>query len=320
MSHLIIQSNIVLNSWTYGEKVTCLKTQSNIYLNGEELEFDSYNIGGNNYFQLRELASVTKDTSKKFDVAWDGQNEGVTIVKGKSYSGEDQGKNLNVGKTTCQESKSSVYMEGRKLNLKAYLINGNNYFKLRDLAKEIDMEVVWNPDLKAIELATEGGYEEVHSDLSTDVKHLDHSIEYIMGNEATASLDRNTEEEELEEAIILYINRERKKAGLKDLSFDSDLKRLTDIKNQDMIDNNYFEHKSPRYGRSYDMMDKEGIAYKCAGENLARGQKKSEDVVRDWMNSKGHRDNIMNEKYSSAAVTYGKNKEGQTYWTIMFRG
>lgn len=79
--------------------------------------------------------------------------------------------------------------------------------------------------------------------------------------------------------------------------------------------NNYFSHTSPTYGSPFDMMQQYGISYQSAGENIARGQSTPEEVVRAWMNSEGHRANILNGNYTHIGVGFEQNGN---YWTQMF--
>ena len=80
---------------------------------------------------------------------------------------------------------------------------------------------------------------------------------------------------------------------------------------------NYFSHTSPTYGSPFDMMKAYGISYKSAGENIAMGQRSPEEVVQAWMNSQGHRENIMNANFTHIGV--GHVTTGN-YWTQMFIG
>ena len=79
--------------------------------------------------------------------------------------------------------------------------------------------------------------------------------------------------------------------------------------------NNYFAHESPSLGTPFEMMKSFGISYKSAGENIARGQKSPKEVVDGWMNSSGHRANILNKSYTHIGVGYVENGR---YWTQMF--
>lgn len=115
--------------------------------------------------------------------------------------------------------------------------------------------------------------------------------------------------------VVSLVNKERAKAGLKPLVIHTNLTKMAVAKAQDMNDNNYFSHTSPTYGSPFDMMKKFGITYKYAGENIAKGQKTPEEVVKAWMNSPGHKANIMNKNFTLIGVGYVNG-----YWVQAFVG
>ncbi|TQY21474.1 sporulation protein [Clostridioides difficile] len=120
--------------------------------------------------------------------------------------------------------------------------------------------------------------------------------------------------------VVDLVNIERAKAGLNPLTLDSSISNVATNKSQDMIDNNYFSHNSPTYGSPFDMLKKFGISYKTAGENIAMGQKTPKEVVNAWMNSEGHRKNIMNPNFSKIGVGVAQKSGGSIYWTQIFVG
>lgn len=118
-----------------------------------------------------------------------------------------------------------------------------------------------------------------------------------------------------EDEVIRLVNETRVKNGLNKLTVDWELSRVARHKSQDMKDNNYFSHTSPVYGSPFEMIKNYGISYKSAGENIAKGQTTPEKVVNAWMNSSGHRANILNSSYTHIGVGYVKSGN---YWTQMF--
>jgi uncharacterized YkwD family protein/spore coat assembly protein SafA len=118
-----------------------------------------------------------------------------------------------------------------------------------------------------------------------------------------------------EKQVVELVNKERTQRGLKALEQDWELSRVARYKSQDMKDNNYFSHTSPTYGSPFQMMKSFGITYKTAGENIARGYNTPESVVNGWMNSSGHRANILNSSFTRIGVGYVQNGN---YWTQMF--
>ena len=118
-----------------------------------------------------------------------------------------------------------------------------------------------------------------------------------------------------ESEVVRLVNEQRRKNGLSALSEDWQLSRVARYKSQDMRDKNYFSHTSPTYGSPFQMMKSFGISYKSAGENIAKGQKTPKAVVDAWMNSQGHRANILNPNFTHIGVGYVKDGN---YWTQMF--
>jgi uncharacterized YkwD family protein len=113
---------------------------------------------------------------------------------------------------------------------------------------------------------------------------------------------------------------ERRKAGLKPLVADIALSKGARAKSEDFVKSGYFGHTSPKYGSPFNMMRTFGISYRNAGENIASGQSTPEAVVRAWMNSPGHRANIMSSKYNKIGVGYAYRSGGSYhhYWTQWF--
>ena len=139
------------------------------------------------------------------------------------------------------------------------------------------------------------------------------NYDLIYPNQVINLPTKNQEDAAYENEVIRLVNTERKKAGLKELSKDWQLSRVARYKSEDMRDNKYFSHTSPTYGSPFQMMKSFGITYKTAAENIARGQKTPKDVVDAWMNSQGHRANILNKSFTKIGVGYADG-----YWTQMF--
>ena len=120
--------------------------------------------------------------------------------------------------------------------------------------------------------------------------------------------------------VLNLVNKERKANGLKPLTLNKELSNVANIKSRDMIEKGYFDHTSPTYGSPFDMMKKFNISYNTAGENIAMGQKTPSEVMNSWMNSSGHRANILNSTYTELGVGIQKDSSGTIYWTQMFIG
>lgn len=124
--------------------------------------------------------------------------------------------------------------------------------------------------------------------------------------------------ESFENEVIRLCNLERTKRGLAPLKTNWQLSRVARYKSQDMINKNYFSHTSPTYGSPFTMMQSFGLRFSSAGENIAYGQRTPQEVVNAWMNSPGHRANILSQTYTEIGVGAAKKSNGTLYWTQMF--
>ena len=120
-----------------------------------------------------------------------------------------------------------------------------------------------------------------------------------------------------EQEVIRLVNEIRAQNGLSALTYNWELSRVARYKSQDMVDNRYFSHPSPTYGTPFQMIRSFGLSYRSAGENIAYGQRTPQAVVNAWMNSSGHRANILSSSYTQIGVGYVANGH---YWTQMFIG
>ena len=140
------------------------------------------------------------------------------------------------------------------------------------------------------------------------------------GGSSTGSGTTNTSNltaDELE--TFNLINEQRAKNGLPALKIDMEVQRVARIKAQDMVNNNYFSHTSPTYGSPFDMLKSFGISYKSAGENIA-GNSSNSAAVTAWMNSSGHRANILNSSYNYTGVGVVTGSKYGKIYVQMFIG
>lgn len=121
-----------------------------------------------------------------------------------------------------------------------------------------------------------------------------------------------------EKEVIRLTNAERAKSGLPALSENPQISKVARLKSQDMADKGYFSHQSPTYGSPFQMMQSFGLRFSAAAENIAYGQGTPQEVVTAWMNSPGHRANMLSRSCSQIGVGMTKNKSGSPYWTQMF--
>jgi len=134
-------------------------TASTVIINGNVVAFDAYNVGGNNYFKLRDLAYVLNDTNKCFSVDWYEDSNAIFLTSGQKYTaigGEMSEKGMET--KTPLGSSSNILLNGEEAGFAAYNIDGNNYFKLRDIGQALDFYVGWDGAQNTIMIDTSKGY------------------------------------------------------------------------------------------------------------------------------------------------------------------
>lgn len=291
---LVLITLLPLSAYANTGKGIAKPATSKVLVNNEQVYFEAYNINDSNYFKLRDIAKVVSGTEKQFEVDWDQVNKAISLTSGAKYTpvggelrigdGEDKIGTLNT---------SIIYKDGKEVELMAYTINDNNYFKLRDIAQAFDIGVTFQD--------------------KTNVVEIDTSTRYISGEELA-----RVKILEMEMEVVKLVNIERKELGLEPLEASSEVSNVARIKSEDMAVNGYFNHTSPTYGSPFQMMDSYGISYMAAGENIAMGHTSAELVVEGWMNSPEHRGNILEPMFNKIGVGLYQTQNGTYYWTQMF--
>lgn len=144
------------------KEVTAAPTSSKVIVDGKPTAFEAYGIAGSNYFKLRDLAMAVTGTEKQFEVTWEGEKSAINLVSGEAYT--PVGNELTAGSGTASvkgiTNQSKIYVDGEETALEAYTINGNNYFKLRDVAAVFNFGVTWDGALNQIAIDTTADYTE----------------------------------------------------------------------------------------------------------------------------------------------------------------
>lgn len=132
----------------------------------------------------------------------------------------------------------------------------------------------------------------------------------------TSQPDSSIEELSFAEQVVKLVNKERAKAGLSALTLDEEITSAALIRANEIETS--FSHTRPD-GRDFSSVLKDqGISFRGAGENIAWGQKSPEEVMNAWMNSDGHRANILNPNFTKIGVGHRQNSSGRNYWVQLF--
>lgn len=136
-------------------------TEAYVSLMDQLLDLEAYNIDGNNYFKLRDLAYELMGSSKQFEVEWNAEDNAIHLTSGQPYTyvgGEGQKRIIENPVATL--TTSTVYKDGEAISLTAYNIDGNNFFKLRDIAKVFDIGISWYEETQSILINPQESYVE----------------------------------------------------------------------------------------------------------------------------------------------------------------
>ena len=138
-------------------------------------------------------------------------------------------------------------------------------------------------------------------------------------NNSNSNSNTNTTMTADEKEVLDLINKQRTQNGLSALKLDTETLRVARIKAQDMVDNNYFSHNSPTYGTPFQMLNSFKISYKTAGENIA-GNSSNSAAVTAWMNSSGHKANILNSSFNYTGIGVVKGSKYGKIYVQLFLG
>ena len=141
------------------QSVLALPIASSVLVNNIQVDFDAYKINDNNYFKLRDVAFALNGTEKEFEVGWDSGADAIALTSNEPYT--PAGGELSKGDSGNREAaptSSKIYLDGKEIKLTAYKINGNNYFKLRDLGRHINFGVDWDEARNIISVSTDKSY------------------------------------------------------------------------------------------------------------------------------------------------------------------
>lgn len=144
----------------YISSITAKPTASKILVDGKSIELDVYEINGSNYFKLRDLAYIVKDSPKAFEVEWNSSLQAIMLTPGTKYTvvGGEMSKGSN--EEVLAVLNTSTIIIGLPRAIDSYTIDNNNYFKLRDIAKEFNIGITWDGTTNTIGIDTSIDYKE----------------------------------------------------------------------------------------------------------------------------------------------------------------
>ena len=138
---------------------TATPTGNSIYVDGKQVNGAAYMINSNNYFKLRDIAAMVNGSAKQFEVSWNQAGKRIDLTTNKAYT--VVGGELALPPATTKTAKKStavVYKDGSKAAYTGYTISDNNYYKLRDLCKDMDIGVKYDNTTRRVDILTAVGY------------------------------------------------------------------------------------------------------------------------------------------------------------------
>ncbi|MCL1974903.1 MAG: CAP domain-containing protein [Firmicutes bacterium] len=270
--------------------INAIPTDSQIYLAEKQIHLAAYNIAGNNYFKLRDLAYALSGTAKSVAVDWDVADSAIYLTNGLPYLplGEEMAGRENNDCLEALPANFKIYLNMQEIAVSSFIIGGNSYFRLRDLGTALDFGVSWDNELRCI--------------------RLEPDQPYIMDIEELSPPLPNTEAYARE--VVYLINEERVKKGLTPLDIDTAISAAAYVRAEEL--KKEWGHMRPNGSFYYSVFDEFHVSYYSCCENIAAGQNSPQSVVKSWLDSPGHRESILG-KYNKIGVGVFE-VDGYYYW------
>ncbi|MDP5274131.1 stalk domain-containing protein [Chengkuizengella axinellae] len=293
---------LLLSSLIVPSSAFAAKNEITVYVEGLKVDFSDSDpiLDGNRV--LIPLRGVFEKIGAKVD--WDNQSE---TIKSTLHNGNEQKKvimKINSSYVQQISEGSSTDSTVSKIDTTAKLIENRTLIPLRAAGEAFGYEVLWDAD-----------HSTVHMEKGDSLNLKESSFlnyDYISSSLYVPN--------DFEFEVFFLTNKQRENYGLSPLTLNANISYVANIKSSDMLINDYFDHTSPTYGSPFEMMKSFGLNYKAAAENIAVGQSTPEQVVNGWMNSSGHRANILSNQYTEIGIgySYGSNNDYGHHWTQQF--
>lgn len=279
--------------------VTAVAAEENALLQNTKVRFNDgtvqtvqcYNVGGFNFIRAR-------DVSNHLHIGIRPADKGIILdTAAQAFGGKTE--QLTKQKAAVHVEEGYIDFDGTQSEAECFLLDGRYYFKLADFQKASEahlqkneyaqshIEVIWNNQSRIIDVRlTEGN--------STESQIQEQSKDQLSAEQ------KDTEAYKKE--VIRLVNEERAKVNAAPLETDDTMQESADIRVKEL--NTLFSHDRPNGTSCFTVLQEAGISARAMGENIAMGQRNPEEVVNSWMNSPGHRENILNPKFTLIGVGY----------------
>ena len=183
-------------------------------------------------------------------------------------------------------------------------VTNNSYNKVEVITKKVCVQTV-NPS------TSENNKPITTEKQTTERQTTKHEITTTKGN-----VNSNVSSDTYLKQVVDLVNKERTKNGLSKLTLDTTLQKAAQVRAKEIETS--FSHTRPNGSNFSTVLSEFNISYRGSGENIAWGQTSPEAVMEAWMNSSGHRANILNSSFTKIGVGYYQNSAGRKYWSQLF--
>ena len=290
--------------------VTAIPTREmgqTVYVNDTQVTPTGYNIADNNYFKLRDIAALVG-----FEVEWNQETQTVEIGSERTSANLEGITDNSISGTSAELSNQRFALDGYYINIKAYLIGGNNYVKLRDIALQINFGVGYD---------NKSGRVTIYPGLFYGEEPNGSTGSPGSGSNVTEEMLRSWELQ-----MVDRINEERRNAGVAELEIDDDLMWSSRFWAEHLTTD--FRHAV--YGEIKELATMQGIEIRAdieeiiSGENIAGGVFEEDDPVetdmRKFMASEGHRNAILNREFTRIGVGFAVADDGRNIYCCQHFG
>jgi uncharacterized YkwD family protein len=206
-----------------------------------------------------------------------------------------------------------------RLDVPPVITNGRTLVPVRLICEVLGYDVEWNDQSKAVTITGLAKPARELASVQSEQAEAEAGVQEVASGDQKIRGQEPAGEPSFELEVIRLVNIERKKEGMKPLSACDHLMQVAEIKSMDMVENSYFSHTSPVYGGLRDLLTHYQVSYSTSGENIAAGQRTPGEVMKGWMNSSGHRSNILHPGYTRMGVgTVEGGVYGGFTWTQLF--
>lgn len=268
----------------YAQDTTALPSNHPVMLDGRAINPTAFNIGGNNFFMLRDVAYLLNGTAVQFEVTWNGALNAINLITGQAYT--PIGGEMTQGtaqQTTATPTTATVYIDGTRANLTAFNIGGNNFFMLRDLGEALGFGVDWDAGAGMIVIST---------------------VSEAIPPNATTTISETVNPVEFERRVFELLNAERISRGLNPLIWDDNLANAARGHSTDMRINNFSGHGGSDGSSPSQRAMRSGWPNSLIAENAFAANILPQTAFDGWMASSGHQRNMLNPIHTHVGIGF----------------